>query len=88
MDESFFKVRLDQTTPAEKRYLLAMADLGAGPHQSGDIAMKLGKKASSLGPVRTTLISKGIDWSPIHDDTTFTVPLFHEYLLRKVSANV
>ena len=88
MDESFFKVRLDRTTPAEKRYLRAMADLGAGPHRSGDIATKLGKKASSLGPVRATLISKGIVWSPIHGDTAFTVPLFHEYLLRKVPANV
>ena len=87
MDESFFKVRLDRTTPAEKRYLRAMADLGAGPHRSGDIATKLGKKASSLGPVRATLISKGIVWSPIHGDTAFTVPLFHEYLLRKVPAN-
>ena len=88
MDESFFKVRLDRTTPAEKRYLRAMADLGAGPHRSGDIATKLGKKASSLGPVRATLISKGIVWSPIHGDTAFTVPLFHDYLLRKVPANV
>ena len=88
MDESFFKVRLDRTTPSEKRYLRAMADLGSGPHRSGDIAMQLGKKASSLGPVRATLISKGIVWSPIHGDTAFTVPLFHEYLLRKVPANV
>ena len=88
MDESFFKVRLDRTTPAEKRYLRAMADLGAGPHRSGDIATKLGKIASSLGPVRATLISKGIVWSPIHGDTAFTVPLFHDYLLRKVPANV
>ena len=87
MDESFFKVRLDRTTPSEKRYLRAMADLGAGPHRSGDIAMRLGKKASSQGPVRATLISKGIVWSPIHGDTAFTVPLFHEYLLRKVPAN-
>ena len=66
----------------------ALCDLGSGPHRSGDIAMQLGKKASSLGPVRATLISKGIVWSPIHGDTAFTVPLFHEYLLRKVPANV
>lgn len=88
MDESFFKVRLDRTTPSEKRYLRAMADLGAGPHRSGDIATQLGKKASSQGPVRATLIAKGIVWSPLHGDTAFTVPLFHEYLLRKVPANM
>ncbi len=84
LDESFFRVRLDRTTPSEKRYLRAMAELGPGPHRSGDIATKLNRKASSFGPIRSSLISKGIVWSPIHGDTAFTVPLFHEYLLRKV----
>jgi hypothetical protein len=84
LDESFFRVRLDRTTLSEKRYLRAMAELGPGPHRSGDIATKLNRKASSFGPIRSSLISKGIVWSPIHGDTAFTVPLFHEYLLRKV----
>lgn len=84
LDESFFRVRLDRTTPSEKRYLRAMAELGPGPHRSGDIAQHLKKKANSFGPVRSSLISKGIVWSPIHGDTAFTVPLFHEYLLRQV----
>jgi hypothetical protein len=87
LDESFFKVRLDRTTPSEKRYLRAMADLGAGPHRSGDIAEQIKKKASSLGPVRASLIAKGIIWSPDHGNTAFTVPLFHEYLLRKLPSN-
>ncbi|MCY7370913.1 MAG: hypothetical protein LH479_08610 [Polaromonas sp.] len=38
MDENFFKVRLDRTTPAEKRYLRGMAELRARPYRSGDIA--------------------------------------------------
>ena len=82
LDESFFKVRLERTTPSERRYLKAMAELGAGPHRSGDIAQKLSKAATSLGPVRASLIAKGIVWSPSHGDTAFTVPLFHLYLLR------
>ena len=84
LDESFFRVRLERTTPSEKRYLRAMAELGPGPHRSGDIAQHMKKKANSFGPVRSSLISKGIVWSPIHGDTAFTVPLFHEYLLRTV----
>lgn len=84
LDESFFRVRLERSTPAEKRYLRAMAELGPGPHRSGDIAQHMNKKASSFGPVRSSLITKGIVWSPIHGDTAFTVPLFHEYLLRTV----
>lgn len=86
LDESFFRVRLERTTPSEKRYLRAMAELGAGPHRSGDIAQHLKKKANSFGPIRSSLISKGIVWSPLHGDTAFTVPLFHEYLLRTVPA--
>jgi AAA ATPase domain len=88
LDESFFKVRLNRTTPSERRYLRAMADLGAGPHRSGDIAAQLQKTVSSQAPVRSSLIRKGIVWSPTHGDTAFTVPLFHEYLLRTVTANV
>ena len=87
LDESFFKVRLERTTPSERRYLRAMADLGPGPHRSGDIANQLLKTVSTQAPVRSSLIRKGIVWSPTHGDTTFTVPLFHEYLLRTVPAN-
>jgi AAA ATPase domain len=82
LDESFFKVRLERTTPAERRYLQAMAQLGSDAMRSGDIALKLGKKGSTLGPVRASLISKGMIWSPAHGDTAFTVPLFKDYLLR------
>ena len=87
LDESFFKVRLERTTPSERRYLRAMADLGPGPHRSGDIANQLLKMVSTQAPVRSSLIRKGIVWSPTHGDTAFTVPLFHEYLLRTVPAN-
>lgn len=38
LDESFFRVRFDRLTPSEKRYLRAMAQLGPGPHRSGDVA--------------------------------------------------
>ena len=38
LDRDFFRVRLDRLTPKEREYLRAMADLGPGPHRSGDIA--------------------------------------------------
>jgi hypothetical protein len=82
LDESFFRVRFDRLTPTEKRYLRAMADLGPGPHRSGDIAEELGRTVNSLGPTRAGLISKGMIWSPTHGDTTFTVPLFDEFMKR------
>ena len=82
LDESFFRVRFDRLTPLEKRYLRAMAELGPGPHRSGDIAGGLDKKVTSLAPTRNQLISKGMVWSPSHGDTAFTVPLFDEFLRR------
>ena len=82
LDESFFRVRFDRLTPSEKIYLRAMADLGPGPHRSGDIAERLQRKVTSLGPTRNQLIAKGMIWSPNHGDTAFTVPLFDEFMRR------
>lgn len=59
-----------------------MAELGSGPHRSGDIAEELGRDVTKLGPVRNKLIAKGMIWSPHHGDTAFTVPLFDEFMRR------
>lgn len=82
LDESFFRVRFDRLTPSEKRYLRAMAELGAEPHRSGAIADVLDREVTSLGPTRSQLIAKGMIWSPSHGDTAFTVPLFDEFMRR------
>lgn len=84
LDESFFRVRFDRLTPLEKRYLRSMAELGAGPHRSGDIATVLGREVQSLSPTRSKLITKGMVWSPSHGDTAFTVPLFDQFMRRIV----
>ncbi len=82
LDESFFRVRFDRLTPAEKKYLRAMAELGPGPHRSGSIAEQLEREVTSLGPTRNKLIAKGMIWSPNHGDTAFTVPLFDQFMRR------
>ena len=82
LDASFFRVRFDRLAPAEKRYLRAMAELGPGPHRSGDIAHILKREVQAVAPTRATLISKGMIYSPSHGDTSFTVPLFDGYLKR------
>ena len=82
LDDNFFKVRFDRCTPAEKRYMRALADFGAGSHRSGDVATKLGVKTQSVGPVRSSLIKKGMIYAPQHGDTAFTVPLFDAYMRR------
>jgi hypothetical protein len=82
LDESFFRVRFDRLTVAEKRYLRGMAELGPGPHRSGDIADSFGRSVQAFGPIRSSLIQKGMIWSPTHGDTAFTVPLFDEFMRR------
>ncbi|MEG1681406.1 MAG: ATP-binding protein, partial [Stenotrophomonas sp.] len=82
LDENFFRVRFDRLTPREKQYLRAMAELGVGPHRTGDIADVLRVKINTLGPVRASLIKKGLVYSPSHGDMAFTVPLFDEFMRR------
>ena len=82
LDAGFFRARFDRLTPAQKRYLRAMAELGPGPHRSGEIARVLHRKVTSLGPTRAQLIAKGMIWSAARGDTAFTVPLFDRFMRR------
>lgn len=82
LDENFFRVRFDRLPPKEKEFLRAMADLGPGPYKSGEIAEALGAKINSIGPVRASLIKKGMIFSPTHGEMAFTVPLFDDFMRR------
>ncbi len=82
LDENFFRVRFNRLTPSEKNYLRAMAELGAKPQRTSEVADVLGSKLSSLGPVRAKLIKKGMIYSPTHGKMAFTVPLFDEFMRR------
>ncbi len=82
LDASFFRARFDRLAPSEKRYLRAMAELGPGPHRSGEISGMLAKGVGTVAPTRAKLIAKGMIHSPAHGDTGFTVPLFDEFLRR------
>ena len=78
------RVRFDRLTPSEKRYLRAMAELGPGPHRSGNIADRLGRRVTAVAPIRNALIAKGMIYSPAHGDTAFTVPLFDGFMKRTI----
>lgn len=84
LDKNFFRTRLERLTPSEKKYVRALAELGSTPQRSGDIAAKLGKTVEQVAPLRAQLINKGMIYSPAHGDTTFTVPLFEEFLRREI----
>jgi hypothetical protein len=82
LDGAFFRVRFDRCTPMEKTYLRAMAEIGIETPRSGDIATVMQKEVNQVGPIRQSLINKGMIFSPAHGDTAFTVPLFGEYMKR------
>ena len=82
LDMTFFRVRFERTTPFERQYLRAMAELGPGPHRSGAIAQVLGRPVQGVAPTRARLVKKGMIYGPAHGDTAFTVPLFDQYLKR------
>lgn len=84
LDRGFFRVRLDRLTPREKDYMRAMAELGPGPHRSGDIAALVGASVTNVAPIRGQLIRKGMVYSPQHGETAFTVPMFDAFMCRSM----
>jgi hypothetical protein len=82
LDQSFFHVRAERTTKLQLTYLRAMAELGAGPHASGEVAEKMHRGVQQLGPTRAGLIDKGLLWTPAYGMTAFTVPQFDRFMRR------
>ena len=83
LDNGFFRSRWERATPAEQRYLRAMAEDGDGGSQSGDVAARLGLAVTSLGPTRANLISKGLVYAPEHGRVRFTVPSMAAFIQRQ-----
>jgi hypothetical protein len=80
----FFGARYDRATPAERDYMLAMADLGESAADravsTAGIAQHLGRRPQSLSPARDGLIKKGLVYSGERGSVAFTVPHFGKFL--------
>jgi hypothetical protein len=63
--------------------MAAMAVDGEGPSQSGQIARRLGKRPTSVGPTRAGLIHKGLVYPPEHGLIGFTVPGMADFIQRQ-----
>ncbi len=74
LDSGFFLSRWNRATPAERRALVAMAEDGDRPSESGEVARRMGIRPSSLGPYRARLIAKGLVYAPDHGLLAYTVP--------------
>ena len=82
LDRSFFRVRMERLSNAERAMLNAMASFAGEEYKLSDIAEAMGMKARTLSPRRSSLIAKGMIYSPHQGTVAFTVPLFAEYLRR------
>ncbi|VVD87186.1 ATP-binding protein [Pandoraea commovens] len=82
LDDGFYGFRFERLTQPERSYLRAMAELGEGPHDSRRVAKAMGLPSALLEPVRNDLVTKGMLYTAPLGDAAFTVPRFHEFLMR------
>jgi hypothetical protein len=83
LDSSIYQVRLQRATEAERRYMRAMAELGAGPYRSGNVARMAGTSTSALSQIRQRLIDKGLIYATEdYGHVEFTIPRFDEFMRR------
>lgn len=86
LDRGFFRARIDKIPDSERDYLRAMAALGGpGPYKSGAVSRKLGKTTTQTGPVRDSLIKRGLSYAPRHGEIAFTVPMFDDFVRRALT---
>jgi AAA ATPase domain len=83
LDKSIYEVRMQRATEGERRYMRAMAELGAGPYRSGQVAEKVGQSVTQASPTRQQLMTKGLIYAT--EDfgyVDFTVPRFAGFMRR------
>ena len=82
LDANFFRVRIERLTPGERDFLKNMGKVGGPNVRMGELAKTMRVKVTALGPRRTSLIRKGMIYSPAYGEIAFTVPMFAEFLRR------
>lgn len=76
----FFGSRWDRATPAEQRYMQAVAETGDDPAKSSDVARLLKRAQQGTSPTRDNLIKKGLLYAPQRGQIAFTVPHFAAFI--------
>ena len=62
-----------------------MASLGPGPHPTGAVASRMGRSTSQVSTQRNSVIAKGLCYAPRRGAIAFTVPMFDQFILRRMS---
>lgn len=82
LDQGFFPSRWERASKAEKSYLQLMAADGDEGCSTAELATRAQKKQSSMTMTRSSLIRKGIIYSPALGRVAFTVPGMADYISR------
>ena len=82
LDEEFYENRIGKLTTTERRYVAALAQLGDGPQRVSAIADLLGRRTTSLSPVRDDLMRSAVVYSPRRGYLDFTVPHCARFVRR------
>ena len=83
LDGGFFRSRWDRATATERLYLRAMAVDAGRTSRTQDVATRMGRTQSNLGPIRAGLIGKGLIYAPEYGMAAFTVPGMAEFIQRQ-----
>ena len=82
LDRGLYRSRWEKATPAERRYMAAMAVDGGKASATAEIAARLGKDQTMLSPRRAALIAKGLIYPSAQGQVSFTVPLMGDFIDR------
>ncbi|HXH56174.1 ATP-binding protein [Iamia sp.] len=74
LTRSFFSPRYDRATPAERRYMHAMASRGDDAAPTAEVASALRRRPSDVSVQRDGLLNKGLVYAPERGLVAFTVP--------------
>lgn len=82
--DALFRSRWQSSTPAERRILRAIAEIGGdGPVQRADIAARLSASTEELSVPRARLLDKGLVQTAGRGRLEFTIPGFADYVLNR-----
>jgi AAA ATPase domain len=85
LDRGLYEVRIQRATLKERKYLRAMAELGAGPYKAGAVAKAMGTTTTTLSTIRQKLLDRGLIYATEdYGYVDFTVPRFEEFMRRHV----
>lgn len=79
LDQGFYPSRWNRATPAERKYLRAIAETGEREPKTATLSIP----QNTAGPVRASLIKKGIIYSPERGRIAFTVPGMAGFIERQ-----